>query len=76
MISRQRKITNKLALSDLRGLRLNTSPTWNPAYVAPLFLQGSYYKLAVLGQYILERYASSSKGRSLTLDPVGPASTS
>ena len=33
------------------------------------------YRLAVLCKYILERYASSSKGRSLILDPGGPAST-
>ena len=36
----------------------------------------SYYKLAVLCQlYIFEHYASSSKGRSLSLGPGGPAST-
>ena len=39
-------------------------------------LWDSYYKLAVLCKYIVERYASWSKGRSLFLDSGGPTFTS
>ena len=42
----------------------------------PMKIRGFFYKLAVQCKYILGRYASTLKGRSLILDSGGPASTS